>query len=253
MGTMPSPKRRPIIGVDTVQSESSGKFQFQQSLYLESQKTVDRKLKLGWTPEPNYDNSTLRKARYELAAAAVQDYPAVRARFIRPASTDSNGSDPVLIPYEPIVEQMVVHQARNWPSDFLLPGLGGALMGMTLWFATMVYGGVHIAAWNEYFPTHVEQQLWHVSSVYITSSGLLWFLMNVMGAISPWASNYWHRFTHLEAFWIEYIVYGTVATACGLFYIFARAFLVIDAILSLRELPIQTYNTPQWSEIIPHL
>jgi hypothetical protein len=25
-------------------------------------------------------------------------------------------------------------------------------MGMVLWFASMAYGGVRIAAWNDYFP-----------------------------------------------------------------------------------------------------
>jgi hypothetical protein len=48
-------------------------------------------------------------------------------------------------------------------------------------------------------------------------------------------------------------VYGATATICGIVYIFARAFLVADAIVSLRRLPIQTYSTPQWTEVIPHL
>lgn len=81
-------------------------------------------------------------------------------------------------------------------------------MGMTLWFATMAYGGVHIAAWHEYFPTRTEQMLWHFSSGYIASSGLPWFLMNGMGAASPWASVYWDRFIAFRAPWIEYIGYG---------------------------------------------
>ncbi len=48
-------------------------------------------------------------------------------------------------------------------------------------------------------------------------------------------------------------MYGATATICGIVYIFARAFLVADAIVSLRRLPIQTYSTPQWTEVIPHL
>ncbi len=53
-------------------------------------------------------------------------------------------------------------------------------MGMTLWFATMPYGSVHIAVWHEYFPTRTEQMLWLFASGYIASSGLLLVLINVM-------------------------------------------------------------------------
>ena len=209
---------------------------------------------MGWKPEPSFDNASLRQNRYKLAAAAVQTFPEVRARFhkLSPDSESLNaGSRPPT--YEPLIEQLVARQARNWPSDFLMPGLGGELMGMSLWFATMAYGGVHMAAWNEYFPTHIEQQLWRLSSVYITSSGLLWLLGNIFAAVSPWASTYWVRFIAFQASWIEYIGYGVAATACGILYIFARTFLVVDAIVSLRQLPAQIYSTPKWAEIIPHL
>ena len=239
--------------VDSTDSQVSGTFELQPSQHLDTQKTITRKLNMGWIPEPVHDNANLRETRHNLAAAALQTYPAVMARFSRigpePRDWNFNGTSS----YEPLIEQLVVRHARNWPSDFLLPGLGGELMGMTLWFATMAYGGVHIAAWNEYFPTHAEQQLWRLSSVYIACSGLLWLLMNILGAFSPWASVYWDRFVAFEAFWVEYIVYGVIATACGILYIFARAFLVVDAIVSLRQSPLQTYNTPQWSEMIPHL
>ncbi|CZR66249.1 uncharacterized protein PAC_16150 [Phialocephala subalpina] len=249
-----SSRKKPTSLNDSSDSQLSGAFELQPSRYLDSQKTVSRKLKMGWTPEPNYDNATLRKTRHRLAAAAVQKHPALKARFSRLLRSDLEDPSITETPtYEPLIEQLVVHQARNWPSDFLLPGLGGELMGIALWFATMAYGGVHIAAWHEFFPTRVERQLWRLSSVYIACSGLLWLLMNIFGAISPWASTYWDRFISFQALWVEYIVYGVTATACGLLYTFARAFLVIDAIVSLRQLPAQTYNTPQWSEVIPHL
>jgi hypothetical protein len=251
--TISSPQKEPITKVASADSQLSGAFELQPFRHLDSRKTISRRLKMGWIPEPSSDSTTLRQTRHMLAAAAVQTFPAVRARFNK-LEPDSKDLSVTRTPtYEPLIEQLVVCHARNWPSDFLLPGLGGELMGMTLWFATMAYGGVHIAAWNEYFPTRAEQQLWRLSSVYIACSGLLWLLMNVFGAVSPLASLYWDRFIAFQAFWVEYIVYGVIATACGILYIFARAFLVVDAIVSLRQLPVQIYSTPQWSEIIPHL
>jgi hypothetical protein len=252
--TISNPQKNLTVMIDSADYQLSGAFQLQPSLHLDSQKTTDRKLKMGWTPEPICDSLTLRKTRFRVAAAAVQKYSAVKARFNKIESVhakDVSGTETST--FEPLIEQLVVHKARNWPSDFLLPGLGGELMGMTLWFATMAYGGVHVAAWHEYFPTGIEQYLWRFSSVYIACSGLLWLLMNVLGALSPWASVYWDRFIALKASRAEYAVYGATATICGVVYIFARAFLVVDAIVSLRELPAQTYSTPRWSEFIPHL
>lgn len=252
VNAIPSTDTIPTIN-SKVDSQPSGVFEFQPFRHLDSRRTIGRKLKMGWAPRPTNDNPTLRNTRHTLAATAVQTYPEVRARFnkVTSESTDANNTRPPT--YEPVIEQMVVREARNWPSDFLLPGLGGELMGMTLWFATMAYGGVHIAAWHEYFPTHAEQLLWRLSSVYIACSGLLWLLMNILGALFPWASVYWDRFISFQAWWIEYIMYGTVATICGVLYIFARAFLVVDSIVSLRRLPAQSYSTPQWSSVIPHL
>jgi hypothetical protein len=162
---------RPTARMDSMNSQLSGAFEYQPTRTLDSQKNINRKLKMGWTPRPGHDTSDLRRTRHVLAALAVQTYPAIKDRFTKISSPGSEA--PSRQTYEPLLEQLVVRNARNWPSDFLLPGLGGELMGMTLWFATMGYGGVHIAAWHEYFPTRTEQLLWRMSSIYIASSSLL--------------------------------------------------------------------------------
>jgi len=116
-------------------SQLSGAFELQPTRHLDSQKILNRKLKMGWTPQPSFDNATMRNTRHRLAARAVESYPAIKARFTK-TSTDSVTSPATATSarkvYEPLIEQLVVRHARNWPSDFLLPGLGGELMGMTL-------------------------------------------------------------------------------------------------------------------------
>ena len=186
-----------------------------------------------------------RHARLDAAAEAITTYPAIRNLF-HPPSKDW----PWL---KPEVVHLVTDVATNWPSDYYLPGLSGELMGMALWLSSSLYGGVHIAAWSEFFPTAAERLLWHFSALYIAGSGAFWLLLCVIAFRWPWASQYWDRFIQLRAWKIEYAVLGLGATICGIAYIFARVFLVVDAIISLRRLPSSAYETPDWTSIFPHL
>jgi hypothetical protein len=124
---------------------------------------------------------------------------------------------------------------------------------MELWISSSLYGGIHIAAWSEFFPTTIEQELWRFSSTYIASSGAFWFVLCTIAYHWPFASNYWDRFIELRAWKIEYAVLGLTATICGLAYILARVFLVVDAIISLRRLPGAAYETLDWTTVFPHL
>ena len=38
---------------------------------------------------------------------------------------------------------------------------------------TVLFGGTHLAGWNFFFPTHMEQILWRCASVYTTTASLL--------------------------------------------------------------------------------
>lgn len=201
---------------------------------------------------PIRDDTPHKKTlRTQLAAQAVRNFSAVRERFT-PRTTKTENGDRIEW-LEPKVEQLVVPTASDWPSDHYLPGIAGELMGMALWFASMGYGAVHAAAWQDFFPSEAERLMWRFSSVYITCSGALWFGMCIIGYRFPWASVYWDRFIALQAWWFEYTLFGLMATICGVAYIFARFFLVLDAFLSLRKLPASAYDTPNWSSIIPHL
>ena len=193
-----------------------------------------------------------RSTSAELAARSVKTYPAIRARF-ELSEYDSPLPDPNTRQLRPVIEQLVEQYATDWPSDHLLPGLGGEVMGMALWFTSIAYGGVHLAAWNEYFPSASERTMWRASSIYISFSGLLWFLLNVSAFLSRWANEWWDRFADGRQRWFEYAVLGVVATVCAVAYIMARLFLVVDAAASLRQMPVQAYTTPDWSVMIPHL
>ena len=44
-----------------------------------------------------------------------------------------------------------------------------------------------------------------------------------------------------------------VCGVCGLAYGASRLFLVIEAFISIRALPPKAYDTPDWSQVLPHL
>ncbi|KAH8176147.1 hypothetical protein LIA77_04565 [Sarocladium implicatum] len=208
--------------------------------------TAARKRKLGWAVEGNDDDATsrLRALRHELCAEAFQSYPAVREYFVRKTPSSSE--------YVPQLEQFLVPIAINWPSDFLMRGLPTAFVGIILWFVSILYGCIHLAAWNEFFPSETERLLWHMSAGYICASGVWWTTAHVLFYIWPWLRNWWERFTHLQSNWLQYIVYGFLMSCAGTLYILTRLYLPVEGLVALRSAPRSMYDTVDWAKFIPH-
>jgi hypothetical protein len=177
-------------------------------------------------------------------------YPAIRQRFATRCNTEAkkDGCDW----FEPMTEELVTWSARNWPGEDLLRGTAGLVMGMVLWFASTAYGGVHIAAWNDYFPSNVEVWMWRSSSIYMAASAFLWLVINLLAHESKAIDAYWDKVLARQAHWSSYFILGSLCSICGIAYVFARIFLVVEAIISIRQLPIAAYRTPDWTQIIPH-
>lgn len=190
-----------------------------------------------------------------LTLEAIRDFPAIRERFKSPTSTAPRDTDmsSEREALEPELSQLMVITASNWPSDYLMGRMRGQTMGMALWFASMAYGGVHIAAWNEHFPTPAERYMWHFSSVYIACSGAFWFFLNVFAFFVPWAKTWFRKFKEFKVHWCQVALLGFGALLCGGCYIFARVFLVVEAFVSLRRVPASVYATPNWTDAVPHL
>lgn len=205
------------------------------------------------SPTQDFDiettNEITQQARFHLAAQAISNFPAVRERFTRHVALDESQPSRLTA----TATQFVVGYAPNRPSDYLLPGLQGEVMGMVLWFASMAYGGIHLAAWHDEFPSEAETIVWRFSAIFIGSSGLFWFLLNVFAHYSSWASSWWDRFYGRKAHWMQYMLLGAGAMVCGVTYILSRVFLVVDGVVSLRSAPSATYNSTDWTIFVPHL
>ena len=126
-------------------------------------------------------------------------------------------------------------------------------MGMILWCASMVFGAIHLTAWNEQFPSSAEAWLWRASAICIASSGLVWLLINMLAGIFPQIDAFWDRVVAFRATWLSILLIGILCAAYGLAYVLARSFLVIEAFISIRALPAAAYDTPNWSQVIPRL
>jgi hypothetical protein len=79
------------------------------------------------------------------------------------------------------------------------------------------------------------------------ASGFLWLCINFFGQVSQRFDKYWDDILARRASWSSYVVIGFCCTICGLAYGFARIFLIAEAVVSLRRMPVAAYDTPDWS------
>ena len=148
--------------------------------------------------------------------------------------------------------QLVALSSRNWPSDELLRDIGGLVVGMVLWLANFIYGGIHAAAWNDSFPSVAERWLWRVSASYIGFCGGLWVILNFAVSRYGRLNDFWERWMDGDKSWYHNIILGSLVFVCGFSLMLARAYIVVEAFISVRSLPLAAYQTPRWSQIIPH-
>ena len=75
----------------------------------------------------------------------------------------------------------------------------------------------------------------------------------MLARISKGFKEYWGKVESLKADWISLVGLGSLATLCGLTYVLARLYLVVEAFISLRNLPAAAFDTLQWTQLVPHL
>ena len=146
---------------------------------------------------------------------------------------------------------MLVSRVQNWPWDDLLRNVNGLVVGMILWLACLAYGAIHLTAWNVHFPTVAEQWLWRSSSLYIGFCGGLWIILNYLTQAYQPLNNFWDSWMDGGGTWWQNIIIGVPVIICGLSLVFARAFVVVEAFVSIRELPVGAYETPTWTQVFP--
>jgi hypothetical protein len=112
------------------------------------------------------------------------------------------------------------------------------------------FGGIHCIGWNYIFPTRAEETIWHVSSITITGVPAL----VAFSALALYAEERLED-THAVAGTLC-IFFGSLsfffATVGVIPYILARVLLLVEAFISLRDLPTDALLAVRWTSFLPH-
>ncbi|KAF8859210.1 hypothetical protein BDZ45DRAFT_562078, partial [Acephala macrosclerotiorum] len=113
----------------------------------------------------------------------------------------------------------------------------------------VVFGGIHLAAWNFDFPTRAEQILWWVASLWCTFSvfGMFILYFTFISADKYW--GYWE--TVIEWRGIQVTIIGLFRIMPAL-YVLARLYLLVEIFRTLCFLPESAY-VATWATNIPHV
>ncbi|KAI9671812.1 MAG: hypothetical protein M1831_003340 [Alyxoria varia] len=205
----------------------------------------ERRPKIKATPHQGTPIANTTARRWNLATIAIHRY-----RTILESHVLLRHQRGTCIHFKP--EELLAHRIQNWPWDDLLRNVGGLMVGMILWFSNLCYGGLHAAAWNDHFPSHAEKWLWRTSPLYIGFCGGLWICLNWLTLRCRPLNEFWERWMDGEKRWWSNIGIGLLVAVCGGALCAARCFIVVEAFVSIRSLPSSAYETPKWSQILPH-
>jgi len=133
-----------------------------------------------------------------------------------------------------------------------LGDMGGQLVATVGLLLPAIYGGVHLSAWRFEFPTPIES-LWKIACIIIAASIPVWYVASLLPIeIADAVAKHSKRLETVANFFFGFMVWF-----CGrlLIYVLAvcRFYIVVEAFVSLRSMPIGVYWTPAWIQMIPHL
>lgn len=103
-----------------------------------------------------------------------------------------------------------------------------------------IFGAIHCICWSFAFPSHAERTIWRACALLITVVPALGGAFFVITGV------------HLMS------MYGTSLLARGFrmlvpFYFAARALLILEALITLRNLPNGAFDVVRWTTFLPHI
>lgn len=113
----------------------------------------------------------------------------------------------------------------------------------------VVYGGIHLTAWDFTFPTDIEHLLWKAACLYIIVTFPLVVCIALLGVL---ILNHLDIPQYSSTASMGDSLYYSIGVILLIGYIFARFYIVLEALISLRKAPIGVYWTPAWLQMIPH-
>lgn len=130
-----------------------------------------------------------------------------------------------------------------------------ALQQKALAFLGTCYGGAHLSAWNNEFPSTTERWLWRVAALCMTSMPVLMLLSYRIARWKMRDEDEGRRRKWVVQ-WTVDLVFGLAGALLGSAgvggYILGRPYVLVEGFVSLRRPPVGTYVTPSWAGYIPH-
>ena len=121
--------------------------------------------------------------------------------------------------------------------------------GVLLMVLSAIYGAIHCATWNSYFPTVLERYLWRFSGITtIVGMPVSSLLLLLLGALFQLFKVSQYAISKKIAFFIL-----SVSLYVPMFlYFCARLYMIVEGFISLRSLPESAYENIQWLDMWPH-
>ncbi|KAK6503434.1 hypothetical protein TWF481_008452 [Arthrobotrys musiformis] len=179
----------------------------------------------------------LRKMLFRWRHAGVGPY--MLTDISQPDQPDPD-EGPVPIPNNCVPLREFLHAngaAKTDGSDMFYKGAipflgGGGVHGM-------IFGGLHILAWDSIYHTRVEQICWRVSSIVVTVIPFIAFASTMLGFKME---DVYPRYQRLH---------GPFFIGLAIIYMIARLFLMVEMFISLAYLPPEAFKTT-WAGLLPH-
>ncbi|KAK5745728.1 hypothetical protein LTR17_001229 [Elasticomyces elasticus] len=174
----------------------------------------------------------------KLACELAVQYPSMAIAFSRSPLDDSVGTPHLVL------------RSKNWPSLGTWNSSGvqlhskAILAGFTL--AGVVYGMIHLSAWNAPFPSVSQMWLWRASPITLISSPVF-LIIGLMGDYDANESDGNVCSLFCAPFSFAFMVIGVLC------YVTARTYLVVECFIGLSHLPPDAFLVPHWSRYFPHI
>jgi hypothetical protein len=141
---------------------------------------------------------------------------------------------------------------HNFEEDFFDTTFGesGKMVPIVLTLTFLVYGGVHLLAWQYNFQTNAEGLMWRISSTVTASSGFIFVFFHLIIELED------HSFSSLL---LERLKRKSVGCLVFLFFllvgvdVLSRFYLVIESLRALPNSPPSVYDIPTWTAYLPHI
>lgn len=139
----------------------------------------------------------------------------------------------------------------DW-SDFRNSGYAWLIVGAT--FAGACYGGLHLTAWTNQFPSYAETVLWRAASITILATGPLLALANIIAAaidsdLTVVEGGVDHKGKLVASVFAHLL--NSIVLLLLLWYMLCRAFIVVECFILLAHIQESALRVPTWSAYIP--